>query len=370
MIARTGRRRWLRAVVVAVVVAAVVAGGVLVWERKPWAPASPAAEGNAPAPAVTAPVVRGTLINELRLNATLGYDDAVELPTAAGMLTALPAVGKVVKVGSPVYEADGRPVILLRGARPFWRELARGVRDGKDVLQLERNLARLGFFTRKPDTRFDWWTRDAVRKWQRKLGVPVTGVVANSDVVVVNAPGIRVAQVTGRLGQTGVSPLAYTATRLRAVAKLTAAQARELQPGTRVTVVLSDGKKVKAKLAAVDPGGQPAKEEGQTTPPTAVVEFPDQTKVAEVGPGSVRVLVKNGVRTDETLIVPATALIATARDSYAVEVQTTEGIVRVPVAIGLVADARVQVLASGSDVDGAPAGARRLREDDEAVLAR
>jgi peptidoglycan hydrolase-like protein with peptidoglycan-binding domain len=338
-------------VVVVLVVGAVAAGGVLVWTGKPWATASPAVEGEGAAPAVTTPVVRGTLINELRLNATLGYDDPVELPAAAGMLTALPAVGKVVKVGAAVYEADGRPVILLKGTRPFWRELARGIRDGKDVLQLERNLARLGFFTREPDTRFDWWTGDAVRRWQRELGVPVTGAVATSDVVVVNAPSIRVSQVTGRLGQTAASPLSYTATTLRAV-------------------VLSDGKKVKSTLAAVDPGGEPAKEEGQTTPPTAVIEFPDQERVADAGPGTVRVLVKNRAKTDETLIVPATALIATGRDSYAVEVVTAEGIVRVPVAIGLVADARVQVLASGGEVDGAPTDARRLAEGDEAVLSR
>ena len=363
-------RRWLRAVAVVLVVGAVAAGGVLVWTGKPWATASPAVEGEGVAPAVTTPVVRGTLINELRLNATLGYDDPVELPAAAGMLTALPAVGKVVKVGAAVYEADGRPVILLKGTRPFWRELARGIRDGKDVLQLERNLARLGFFAREPDIRFDWWTGDAVRRWQRELGVPVTGTVATSDVVVVNASSIRVSQVTGRLGQTGASPLSYTATTLRAVAKLTAAQARELQPGSPVTVVLSDGKKVKSTLAAVDPGGEPAKEEGQTTPPTAVIEFPDQERVADAGPGTVRVLVKDRAKTDETLIVPATALIATGRDSYAVEVVTAEGIVRVPVAIGLVVDARVQVLASGGEVDGAPTDARRLAEGDEAVLSR
>ena len=80
-------------------------------------------------------------------------------------------------------------------------------------------------------------------------------------------------------------------------------------------------------------------------------------------------MVRNGEPSAETLIVPVTALLATARDAYAVEVQTADGIIRVPVEIGLVADARVQITASGPDVRGAAAGPS-LDAGDEVVISR
>jgi|CXWJ01.1.fsa_nt_gi peptidoglycan hydrolase-like protein with peptidoglycan-binding domain len=363
-------RRLLRAAILVAVVIALAAGAVLAGLWKPWTDAAQASSQEAAPQAVTVGVERGTLTSRLRLNAALGYGDPISLPAATGVITALPAPGKVIRIGARVYEVDGHPVVLMKGARPLWRDLARGISDGKDVLQLERNLARLGFFDREPDTRFDWRTTQAVRRWQKDLGVPVTGTVAAAEVVMVDAPGIRISQVTAQLGQRDASPLTYTATTLRAVAKLTAAQARELQAGTPVSVVLPDGTELDSTLAAVDPGGQPTEEDGQTTPPTAVIDFPDQRQVAAVGPAAVRVIVQDEQERAETLIVPVTALVATARDGYAVEVQTADGIVRTPVRIGLVADARVQILASGSEVDGAPGDAPSLAEGDAVVTSR
>ncbi len=361
----------LRGLVLTVLIAAVAAGAVAVVIWKPWeeAAATSPEEGGAVS-AVTVPVEMGTLTSHLKLNATLGYGAPVELPAAQGVLTALPAPGQVIEIGQQVYEADGRPVILLEGARPFWRDLSSDAEDGQDVLQLEQNLARLGFFDREPDTRFDWWTTDAVRRWQKALGLPVTGTISARDVVVVNAPSIRIAQVTGKLGQSGASPATYTATTLTATAKLTSAQARELTTDTPVTVVLPDGTELENTIAAVDPGGQPTGDDGQTTPPTATIQFPDQEQVASTGPASIRVIVQSAEESAETLIVPATALIATAKNQYAVEVLTGERIVRVPVQIGLIADARVQILASGPDVEGAPSDARGLAAGDAVVISR
>lgn len=366
----TRRRKPLRVVIVMIAIAAVAAGGTAIAVWKPWERASTASGEPEGSSAVTVPVELGTLTSQLRLNATLGYGDPVEFPAAPGVLTALPSPGQVVDVGQSVYEADGRPVILLEGARPFWRDLSSDADDGQDVLQLEQNLARLGFFDREPDARFDWWTTDAVNRWQKSLGLRATGIVAMSDVLVVNAPSIRISQVTGKLGQAGVTPGTYTATTLRAVMKLTPAQARELSAQTPVVVVLPDGTELENVLAAVDPGGQPTGEDGQTSPPTAVIEFPDQEQVATTGPAAIRVVVQSTEESAETLIVPATALIATAKDNYAVEVITGDQIVRVPVQIGLVADARVQILASGVDVAGSPRNAPRLAEGDQVVISR
>lgn len=363
-----GRRRRIGVVVTVVVV--VTAGCAAALILRPWQ-VSPTATGTGGVPdVVTARVELTTLTDQVRLNAQLDYGDPVDLPAAGGVVTALPAAGQVIEAGGAVYESDGRPVVLLQGERPLWRDLSSDVGDGQDVLQLEQNLSRFGFFDREPDTRFDWWTKNAIQQWQKSLGLEQTGTVSPADVVIANAPSIRVSQITGALGQSGVSPARYTETTLRAVARLTAAQARELQAGTPVTVQLPDGTELEATLAAIDPGGEPTGEDEQTTPPTATVEFPDQTQVAQAGPAAVRLLVSDTDRTAETLVVPVTALIATADGGYAVEILTGTAIVRVPVEIGMVADARAQILASGPDVDGAPADAPALAEGDDAVISR
>ena len=90
----------------------------------------------------------------------------------------------------------------------------------------------------------------------------------------------------------------------------------------------------------------------QTTSPTATIEFPDQSQVAKAGPTSVRVTVGDDTDTTATLVVPVTALLATADGGYAVEVLLQGQTVRTPVEVGLVADARAQILHSGGDVTG------------------
>ncbi len=343
----------------------VVAGAV--WWAGPGRSGSPsAAETASP---VTAAVERASLTSRVRLNGQLGYGAAAPLPPAAGMITALPASGVVVETGRQVYEVDGAPVVLLHGERPFWRELAAGAADGEDVRQLEQNLSDLGFLEGGVDTRFDWRTREAVRDWQRSLGLPPSGAFSPASVVVAASPGIRIAQITARPGDTaGVSPAMVTETALRATAKLTAAQARALVAGAAVSVILPDSSEIDAQLASVDPGGQPTGEGEATTPPTATIDFPDQSRVASVGAVAVRIVLRDAEEQPVTLVVPVTALLASAEGDYALEVWDGEQAVRTSVAIGLVVDARAQVLASGTEVVGGDGPA--LAEGDLVVLAR
>lgn len=358
-------RRWWALTGVLLIVAGAAVVVVRPWGAWPWEQG--ADDGSEQVAPVTAPVERTTLTSRLRLNAQLGYGEPVPLPAASGMLTALPAPGQVVETGHPVYEADGRPVVLFHGTRPFWRDLTVDSDDGEDVRQLEQNLAALGFFDDEVDARYDWVTRQAVRDWQKSLGVPRTGEFSAASVVVADAPGIRVAAVTARLGDSGTSPATSTATTLRAVAKLTAAQARELTAGTPVVVELPDGTEISTTLAAVDPGGVPTGKDDEKTPPTALVEFADQAAVASAGAAAVRIVISDDVESAETLVVPVTALVATPV-GYAVEVMRDGEPVRLPAEIGLVADARVQILRSGSEI--AEGSGDPLTEGDEAVLAR
>lgn len=370
-------RRGVRRLLSTTAVLAVVAGAGSLAVLRPWQEAgSGTAAGSADGAAsgtesaVTAPVELTTLTSQVRLNAQLTFGEPVEMVPVTGMITALPEAGAVIDVGHTLVEIDGKPVILLRGARPFWRELSVDSTRGPDVQQLEENLAALGYFEREPDTRFDWRTRAAVRDWQEDLGVERTGTLAPGAVVVVDAPSVRVAQLTALLGEKDASPLTYTAATLQAVAKLTPAQAREVVPGTPVTVLLPDGTELESAISAVDPGGQPTENEDETTPPMATIDFPDQSAVAAAGPVAVRLVLGGTEGATQSLVVPVTALIAEASGGYAVEVQRADGVIRVPVEIGLVADARVQVVASGPDVAGAAANAVPLAEGDLVVVAK
>lgn len=348
--------------------AVVVVGlAVTAWWSRPWESFQHRSERTSDEP-VTGQVERATLTSQVRLNGDLTYGGTVALPASVGTITALPGPGTTIKKGKEVYEADGRPIVLFQGPRPFWRALSVGSDPGQDIRQLEENLAALGFFSGKPDEIFDWRTRQAVRDWQHSLGVPETGAFSPGDVVVARAPGIRIAQITAALGQQAASPATYTETTLRVVAKLTAAQARELRVGTPVTVILPDGTEAKTTLSALDPGGRPISGSDQTTSPTATIEFPNQSKVAKAGPTSVRVVVGDKSNESETLVVPVTALVATPDGGYAVEISANGRTVRTPVEVGLVADARAQILNSGSNIEGKSGPV--LKAGDLVVLAQ
>ena len=325
-------------------VAAAVALAVL----QPWSSVAESPDdGKKP---VTAKAELTTLTSDLRLNGTLSYGASIALPGRGGTITRLPTAGDVIGVGQAIYEVDGRPVIAMHGDRPFWRDLGVGVDKGPDVRQLEQALADLGFGRNLTvDDEFTAVTETNVKAWQKSLGVPQDGIVKLGDVVAITASSVRVESVTAQLGEpAGTSPLKYTSTTLRVVAKLTDAQAREILPATRVTVVLPDGTEVPATVTAVDPGGQPTEKEGETTPATANVEFDDPAVAEGIGLRAVKVVFATS-EVKDALVVPVTALVATTDGGYAVDVLRKGGkIVRVAVEVGLIADTKVQV--TGGDL--------------------
>lgn len=335
----------------------VVGAGTALAVLQPWSSSAEPPEEKNP---VTAQVELTTLTSDLRLNGTLSYGDSIALPGRTGTITRLPKAGDVIGVGQALYEVDGHPVIAVRGDRPFWRDLGFGADDGPDVRQLEQALVDLGFGANLDvDDHFTRGTASAVTAWQKALGVPATGAVALGDVVAITAASVRVDSVKARLGDTaGTSPLTYTSTALRVIAKLTDAQAREILPGTPVTVVLPDDTEVPATITLVDAGGLPAAKEGETTPATATVEFADPAVAQGIGLRAVKVVLATA-EVKDALVVPVTALVATIDGGYAVDVLRKTGEVeRIVVELGLIADTNAQViggdLAAGDAVVVAP----------------
>lgn len=342
------RGRTMAAVLTTIALVVALATACVIW--RPWTHFNDATDASDTvdiSTLKTAEVTRGTLNAETMLGGSLGYDAAAALPAASGVITQLPAVGTVVNTGEQAYEMDGRAVPLFHGSRPFWRTLQQGVEDSPDIMQLEENLAELGWFFGLPDDHFDWYTTDAIRRWQAGRGLTgqaIDGVFQPSQVALAAQAPVRITQITAKLGDTNVSPATYTGTMLHATATVTAAQASQFKPGDKASVILPDNTTVDTTISAVDQGGQPVGSQGQTTQPSIRIDFPDQTQVSSYGATSVRISVPSAAPDmTETLIVPVTALIASANNDYAVEVVRGKQLERIGVEVGRVANARIQL---------------------------
>ncbi|WP_230883096.1 peptidoglycan-binding protein [Streptomyces venezuelae] len=140
---------WMGALVVGAVVLTVAgafAGTVIK------SPAQVAADAEAPPPDVlTAPVERRVLRETVVLRGTVVAGQTVQVaPVVAGGEGATPvvtktpvALGAAVRPGQVLLEISGRPVLVLKGRLPVYRDLKPGA-TGDDVAQLQAALAALG----------------------------------------------------------------------------------------------------------------------------------------------------------------------------------------------------------------------------------
>jgi peptidoglycan hydrolase-like protein with peptidoglycan-binding domain len=149
----------------------------------------------------TGTVERRTLAERLTVTGAIGYaGETTVLARLSGTVTALPAAGDVIRRGEPLYALDGEPVLLMYGAVPAYRSLFDGVSDGKDVEQLEANLASLGYSPGVVDEVFTYTTTEAVIAWQEDLGLEVTGEVELGRVAFLRGPQ-RVTRLEATLGE-------------------------------------------------------------------------------------------------------------------------------------------------------------------------
>jgi hypothetical protein len=117
-------------------------------------------------------VLSGTITT--RGIARLGLPRPVVMATSGlkvnkGVVTTLAAPNTELKEGSVILTASGRPLFVLQGAVPAYRDLGLGI-SGKDVLQLEEALARMGFKPGRIDGTYDGQTGAAVAEWYKSGG--------------------------------------------------------------------------------------------------------------------------------------------------------------------------------------------------------
>jgi hypothetical protein len=107
-----------------------------------------AADGPPPTSTITATVTDGTLTDQITVDVTTAAS-SVQTATLSGtgdvsVVTALPlSTGSTVSAGSVVAEVDGRPVFALPGQFRFYRDMTVGD-TGPDVAQLQHALTASG----------------------------------------------------------------------------------------------------------------------------------------------------------------------------------------------------------------------------------
>lgn len=327
-----------------------------------------AAAGSSAATGFTGKVERRTLTERLTATGTIGYaGEATVLARLSGTVTALPAVGDVIRRGGRLYAVAGEPVLLMYGAMPAYRTLAAGVSDGRDVEQLERNLAALGYEPGTVDEDFTAATAAAVAAWQEDLGLEATGEVELGRVAFlrgpqrVTAPAVTLGEALGggsggAGGESGGSgeaeppsiPVLRTSSTRRVVSvELEADQQSIAHRGQRVGVVLPGGAEVPGEvrgLAAVEPsGGEGGAGEEAEPGVEATIAVTGRHRIPALDGATVNVRFTQRVRR-HVLSVPLTALVAIGGERFAVYVREPRGGRRqVVVTPGLGADGYVEV---------------------------
>ncbi|KPM52910.1 peptidoglycan-binding protein [Frankia sp. R43] len=305
-----------------------------------------------PLPAATAVVLRTTLTQTQQVGGLISYGEPVGLVAQqqSGVLTWIAAPGTTVKIGQPVYTVDSRPVILLHGTATPYRTLATGTL-GPDVKELETSLKNLGYTGFTVDETFDAATASAVRVWQAKSGLPVTGTVP-PDQIFVHDGDIRVAlQVIPAGSRLGLQPnqqvITYSGATQVASIPLDVSLQHLVHTGDPATVTLPTGQRLDGTVRSVGAVAQTIEEQDKTFI-TVIVSFDDPSALAGGFDSSpVTLAIVTGQRAN-VLTVPITALLANPDGGYAVQAVRDGRLTFVPVTIGMFAGGKVEI--SGAEI--------------------
>jgi peptidoglycan hydrolase-like protein with peptidoglycan-binding domain len=355
------RRELLVGGTAVVLLGGVVAGLVLAFGSAAKEPAADSA-----LPPATAKIVRTTLVETKRVPGTLGYGEAVPVSaTGAGVLTWIAPVGSRVRRGEPLFKMDERAVVALYGSLPLYRTLSPGT-SGRDVRQLERNLAALGYTGYTVDDTYSSDTATAVRRWQADLGLPKTGTVELGRVVFTPGPiriaghGARVGDTIGRESGEGAVPvLSYTGTTRLVSVELKVANRPLAAKGRTVTVTVPGRRPVRGRIAQVGTAitaqgaapGEGTTPESTNAPTTeavfeVTVTIPDQKGLGALDAAPVDVDFVSSKR-ERVLAVPVVALLALPKGGFGVEVVDGARTRIVPVRTGMFAAGQVEVSGKG-----------------------
>lgn len=271
------RRHVALGVLVALVAVAGVTAATIRFESAEQATADADAPDGRP---LTAPVERRELLEVVVTRGTVSSPGAVGVfaPAVGDSLSVVtrdvPAVGTTLASGQVALEVAGRPVFVLLGSLPSYRDLSVGA-SGPDVLQLQEALQALGHAVR-PSGEFTRATANAVRDLYRNAGytAPTTSVIVDQDgdsttdpvspvteelAMLPRSEALYLPQLPAYVASTSVrrgaittdQPALTLATGIPALVMIVSqAQAALIEPGARALVALDAGD-VEASIVSV-----------------------------------------------------------------------------------------------------------------------
>jgi hypothetical protein len=300
----------------------------------------------------TVTVQRADLANTASLSANIGFGPPRPVKgTGTGTVTKLPAVGEVAERGKELFRVDDQPVIAFFGATPLFRKLEAPGTKGSDVAVMIDNLAALGYQAGprpKDATKAEYTPRliEAVKRWQRSLGLEPTGAIEPGRVFVLDGP-VRVSVVKAQLGVSVTEELfEVTSTTRLVTAQVLSTDAGPAKTEMPVVIVRPDAKEVPGKITSVT--YLPPAQDGAGAPKVEIVVIPDRAgDVSDVDTAPAQIKITTESRTD-VLTVPLEALVALKEGGYAVQLPSGE---LKAVQTGLYSQNKVEI--SGADiVDG------------------
>ncbi len=213
----------------------VVLLAVLSWVvgSKIQSPAEAAARTAPPTPSpILVPIEERILTSDVitRGTARFGLPQSISLAASplkpdAGVITTLPAQGDQLNEGQVLFTASGRPVFLLQGDFPAYRDLVSGL-SGEDIRQLEAALKRLKFDPGPVDGVYDEKTSAAVADWYASAGFvsfgPTEEQLANIRSLE-NELALAVNEKIAAEGALALAPLLIKAARAQAAYEVEAA---------------------------------------------------------------------------------------------------------------------------------------------------
>ncbi|WP_214412585.1 efflux RND transporter periplasmic adaptor subunit [Sphaerisporangium fuscum] len=314
-------------------------------------PGSGAATPRTAAAPATAAVTREDLVDTKTVDGSLTYSGERHLSTdASGTVTWVADEGAVVRRGRPLLKVDRKPVVLMYGRLPLYRELREGVSDGPDVEQLERNLKALGYGEYLTvDDHFSYATYLTVKEWQDDRGLPETGRVDGSQVVFL--PGVaRVTEAKVEVGdrvQPGRPVLTVSGVRRLVHVDLDTADQTLARKGAKVKVELPGGETVTGKISSVGAVAKASSGQDQSGKTTIDVDI-TLTKAPKTRLDQAPVDVEmESERHRNVLAVPVEALLALREGGFGVEVVEAGRTHIVPVETGAFGGGKVEITGAG-----------------------
>lgn len=290
-------------------------------------------------------VGRADLRDTVVLRGSMTRDDRFTLFSAgSARITSIEVgVDDSVVVGDVLLHLDGRPMLAVAEAPPYWRVLDRLAADGPDVEQLETFLSEAGFDPGTIDQDFTGSTENALEDWQEENGYTADGVFHPTDLVPADWPA-RVGEVQVEVGGFvgAAQPLfRFVDDDLAALVTIAPADRTRLTEGLAAVIEIpatgDEGSGVVGELAEAAQVDQSGAERYQ-----GEIDLDDDLVAADGTAVRVEVILAE-VR--DALVVPVASVSLDGAGGEEVRILTEDGtITRVPVVTGLTEGALVEIL--------------------------